>query len=223
MLRTAGLLAAAALLVAGIFAAAVRGLADANYTRARLTLEQDAGSKGAPRAQVTAFATALIERALGLEPANPHFVEQRARLEEMRALGARADGPAMREGLRRSLAMYRASALMRPGSPYVWASIATLKARLDELDFEFYGALQRADSLGRWEPPVQLELAEIGLTEWTLLPYSAKVLVLGAVERAMRRQESTMRRIAAAHGALERVCAEEITLRRTPTGICVKK
>jgi len=66
----------------------------------------------------------------------------------------------MREGLRRSLAMYRASALMRPGSPYVWASIATLKARLDELDFEFYGALQRADSLGRWEPPVRRYIDE---------------------------------------------------------------
>jgi hypothetical protein len=222
-MRSLKLLLAATLLLAGIHAAAVRGLADAYYTNARLTLAAGTPAKGTPRPEAIEAALASVRHASALEPANPHFVEQAARLEEMRALRLPADEPAAHEGLKRSLAKYREAALLRPGSPYVWANIATLKARLGDLDFEFYGSLQRAERLGRWEPSVQLALADIGLARWRLLPYSAKLLVLGAVERAMRRQAPEVRRIAAAHGSLERVCAEEITLRRTPTGICVKK
>ena len=223
MLRSVALLAAAALLLAGILAAAVRGLADAHYTNARLTLAAGTPPKGTPRPDAIVAALASMRQALVLEPSNPNFVEQSARLQEQRAFGLPADEPAQRDGLQQSLASYREAALMRPGSPYVWANIAAFKARLDDLDYEFYGSLQRADRLGRWEPAVQLALAEIGMARWRLLPYSAKLLVLGAVERAMRRQGPELRRLATAHGSLERVCAEEITLRGTPTGICVKK
>jgi hypothetical protein len=223
MLRTAGILLAATLLVAGIVDASSRGLADAYYTGARLTLAAGTPAKGAPQSAALASATASIHQARALEPANPHYVEQAARLQEMSALGLQAEDPALGDGLKQSLAKYREAALMRPGSPYVWASIATLKARLDELDYEFYGSLQRADSLGRWEPAVQLAIVDIGLARWRLLPYSPKLLVLGAVERGMRRQEAAVRRIAKASGSLGRLCAEEITLRGTPTGICVKK
>jgi hypothetical protein len=223
MLRTAGLLLAVVLLLAGIHDAVRRGLADAYYTSARLTLAQALPEKGAPRPPELAAAIASMRHALALEPDNPHFVEQTARLRDIATIGLPADDPALREGLKESLARYREAARMRPGSPYVWASIAALKARLDELDYEFYGSLQRADSLGRWEPAVQLALADVGLATWRLLPYSAKQLVLGAIERGMRRQEVELRRIAATHGSLERVCAEETRLRGTPTGICVKK
>lgn len=223
MIRRTGLLLAAGLLLAGIYAAVVRGLADAHYTAARLTLAAGTSANAAPRPEVIAAAFASMREALLLEPSNPHFVEQVARLEELRALGLRPNEPSVRAGLRQSLARYREASVMRPGSPYVWASIATLKARLDDMDYEFYGALQRADRFGRWEPAVQLTLADIGLASWRLLPYSAKQLVLGAIERGMRRQGVELRRIAAAHGTLERLCEEEITLRRTATGICVKK
>jgi len=222
-MRSLTLLLAAALLLAGIHAAAVRGLADAHYTHARLTLAAGTPVKGATRPAALEAALASVSQARTLEPSNPHFLEQAAWLVEKRALNLQADDPAMREGLRQSLAMYREAAVMRPGSPYVWASIAALKAQLDDLDYEFYGSLQRADRLGRWEPAVQLALADIGMAMWRLLPYSAKLLVLGAVERAMRRQEPELRRIAAAHGSLEGLCAEEITLRGKPTGLCVRK
>ena len=52
---------------------------------------------------------------------------------------------------------------MRPGSPYVWASIALLKLRLGEMDAEFYGALERAARLGPWEPAVQIAIADSAL------------------------------------------------------------
>jgi hypothetical protein len=217
------LLFAAPLLAAGIYAAARGGLADANYYNTRMILGAAAQVQRLPVPAELASAQASLAEALALEPANPLFVEQRARIDEMQALQQPRGDPAARALLRQSLEQFRAAALMRPGSPYAWTAIAALKLRLDEMDYEFYGALQRADSLGRWEPAVQLAIADIGLASWRLLPHSAKLLVLGAVERGMRRQEAELRRIAAAHGSLERVCAEEAALRATPTGICVKK
>ncbi len=81
-----------------------------------------------------AAAHALVRQALALEPSNPHFVEHSARLQEQSVLGLPARDPAVRDGLRQSLAQYREAAAMRPGSPYVWASIAMLKVRLNDMD-----------------------------------------------------------------------------------------
>ena len=213
----------APLLAAGIHAAVLGGVADAHYYNARTILSAAAQAKRLPEADGLASAEASLAVALALEPANPLFVEQRARIHEIQALRLPRGDPAARALLQKALAEFRSAALMRPGSPYVWAAIAALKLRLDNLDFEFYGALERADRLGRWEPAVQLALADIGLAAWRLLPYSAKRLVLGAVERGMPRQGPEIRRVATGHASLERVCAEELTLRGTPTGLCVKK
>ena len=216
-------LLAAPLLAAGIYAAALGGLSDAHYYNARTILSAAAKAKRQPGAEELASALGSLSAANALEPANPLFVEQRARVHEMQALRLPRADPSARALLRQALEEFRSAALMRPGSPHVWSAIAALKLRLDELDFEFYGALERAARYGRWEPAVQLALADIGLAGWRLLPYAAKQIVLGAIERGMRRQGAELRRMAAAHGTLERVCAEEVTLRPVPTGLCVKK
>ena len=223
MTRTVGALFAAALLIAGIHAAAVRGLADAHYTSARLTLAEGSPARGAPRPEALSLALASVREALAFEPSNPHFVEQSARLQEFRALGLPRGDPAMREGLRQSLAQYREAAAMRPGSPYVWAGIAMLKVRLNDMDFEFYGALERAGRLGPWEPPVQIAMIDIGLTTWLWLARPGKDLVLGALERGLLLQAPEIKRIAAVHGTLPQVCAE--TGNRLPrlAGLCARK
>lgn len=221
--RAGLLLLAALLLAAGIYAAAARGLADAHYFAARSIL---VGATQATRlpgpAELTAAAAALRE-SLALEPSNPLFVEQLGRVQEMRARQLPPGDAALKEALRLVLAQYRGAALMRPGSPYVWASIAALKLRLDETDFEFYGALERAERFGRWEPAVQLALADIGLAGWRWLAQPAKLRVLGAIERAWPRESSEIRRIAAAHGSLAPVCAEHVSLLRRASPLCVKK
>ena len=207
-MRTIGALFAAALLIAGIHAAAVRGLADAHYTSARLTLAEGTPARGAPRPASVSVAFASVREALSFEPTNPLFVEQSARLQELRALGLQRGDPAIYDGLRQSLAQYRIAAAMRPGSPYVWASIAMLKARLNDTDFEFYGALERAGRLGPWEPQVQIAMIDTGLATWGWLARPGRDWVLGALERGLLRQAPEIRRIAAVHGTLPRVCAE---------------
>lgn len=227
MQRMAGLLLAAALLVAGIHAAALRGLADAHYTSARLALGEwtAAGppANAAPRADAIASALASMRQALAFEPSNPHFVEQAARLQELRVLGLQSRDPALRDGLRQSLARYREAAAMRPGSPYVWASIAMLKVRLNDMDFEFYGALERAGRLGPWEPQVQIAMIDVGLATWAWLARPGRDLVLGALERGLLRQAPEIKRIAAVHGSLPQVCAEAGVRSPRTAALCVRK
>ena len=216
-------LPAAAILLAGMYVAAVRGLADAHYTNARLTLAEGTPATGLPRPEVIASAQASMRQALSLEPSNPHFVEQSAWLLELRSLGLQPRDTALRDSLRQSLAQYREAAAMRPGSPYVWASIAMLKVRLNDMDFEFYGALERAGRLGPWEPQVQIAMIDVGLATWAWLARPGRDLVRGALERGLLRQAPEIRRIALIHGSLPQVCAEAGARLPRTAALCVRK
>ena len=61
-------LPAAAILIAGMYVAAARGLADAHYTKARLTLAEGTPANASPRAEVLASAQDSMRQALELEP-----------------------------------------------------------------------------------------------------------------------------------------------------------
>lgn len=213
----------AVVLAAGMHTAALRGLADAHYTNARLTLAGSAAEKRGARPEELSYALASVRQALQFEPSNPGFVEQSARLRELRALGLPAGDPGIREGLRQSLAQFREAAVMRPGSPFVWASIAMLKVRLNDMDFELYGALERAARLGPWEPQVQIAIIDVGLAAWPWLARSGRVRVLEALERALLRQEPEVRRIAAIHGTLPRVCASATPALPRLGALCARK
>jgi len=223
MLRAVGVLLAGALLVAGMHSAAVRGLADAHYTSARLTLATGTMPGGALRQDSLAGAVAAVRQALILEGSNPLYVEQAARLQELQSLARQPRDREVREGLKLSLAQYREAAIMRPGSPYVWASIAMLKARLDDMDFEFYGALERAARLGPWEPQVQIALADVGLAAWPWLARPGKDIVLAALERGLKRQDRELSRIAVIHRTRPLVCAEARDGMARLAAWCVRK
>jgi hypothetical protein len=212
MARAVFALLGAALLIAGIHAAAVRGLADAHYTHARMVLSAATQTKRQPEAGELAQARASLREALRFEPSNPLFVEQSTRVDEMQAFAMRGlvmqrGDPPARTALGESLARWREAARMRPGSPYAWASIALLKLRLGELDAEFTSALERAAQFGPWEPQVQIAIADAGLAAWRRLAPPAKDLVVADLERALLRQAPEIRRIASAHGTLPLVCA----------------
>jgi hypothetical protein len=223
ILRAPLALLGAAALGLGIYSAALRGLADTHYTNARLMLANSVAGKRAARPEELSIAQASVRQALEFEPSNPMFVEQSARLQELRALGLPARDPGIRDGLRQSLAQYREAAAMRPGSPYVWASIAMLKVRLNDMDAEFYGALERAGRLGPWEPQVQIAMIDVGLATWPWLARAGREWVLGALERGLKRQEAEIRRIAAVHGTLPQVCADAKTPAPRIAALCVIK
>jgi hypothetical protein len=218
MARAAFLFLAAALLGAGIYSAALRGWADANYTSARLALE---AGKGKPSAGALATARAAIDEALRFEPSNPHYVEQSALLRERQALALGRDDPQSRRLLGESLADFRAAARMRPGSAYAWAGIAVLKLRLRELDEEFHGAIERAVRLGPWEAQVQAAIAQVGLAAWRRLAPAVQAQVIGMLERGLLRQEAEIRRVASAHDSIALVCSGAALPPRL-AALCVK-
>lgn len=206
MSRLIFLFVGGALLCAGIYAATMRGLADVEYTQARLLVPLPAPGKPAPGAEHVPGALAHLREAIRLEPDNPHFVEQFARMHELAALSLEPSDPAIRQELRQAAAAFRLAARQRPGSPYVWTDLARIKLRLDDMNFEFYGALDRARRLGPWEPAVQLGIVDMGLAAWPYLASPAKDWVVAALDRALLREEAEVRRIAKAHGTLAGAC-----------------
>jgi polysaccharide biosynthesis protein VpsP len=212
---------AGGLLLAGIYAAAVRGLADMAYYPARRAMTQWTLDKRVPSATEWDSTQAYLERAAALAPSNPLYVEELGRLFEQRAVQAYPRDPAARALpgearalLERSRAQFRRAASMRPGSPYAWSSLALVKFRLGEMDFEFYGALERAARFGPWEPAVQLALADIGLAGWRWLALPGKLAVLGAIERAMKRQDGEIGRLAKLHPDSAAFCADPLVRAR---------
>jgi hypothetical protein len=211
---------AAAGLLSGIYAAGKRGLADMADYPARRAMAQWAGDKHAPGEAEWQAAHAALERAAALAPANPLYVEEIGRLLELRATGMDRADPAARTLLQQSRAQFRQAVAMRPGSPYAWASLALVKFRLNEMDYEFYGALERAGRFGPWEPAVQITLADIGLAGWMLLALPGKQQVLGALERGMLRQDKEIIRLAAIHRTLPMLCADPLLHTRPLPGLC---
>lgn len=149
----------------------------------------------------------LLREAHALDPAQPNYLEDIARLYEYRARPLKA-GDALAQGyLRQALEFQRAALRRRPGSPFTWVNIALLKAQLPELDREFESALRNAAMLGPWEPGVQLALADAGFRHWgTLSPETLAALRANAA-RMLRRQDAKLFELARRTGRLDVVCA----------------
>jgi hypothetical protein len=95
----------------------------------------------------------------------------------------------------------------RPGSPYTWANIALLKARLPEPDREFETALRNAARLGPWEPEVQITLADVGFRNWDKVAPETRAALQANVTRALRWQAAKLFDLARRTGRLDVLCA----------------
>jgi hypothetical protein len=164
---------------------------------------------------------ATLEDAYSREPDNPLYAEELGRIHEWRALARAPSDHEARTHLRAALAAFRVAARMRPGSAVAWANIALVKFRLEEMDYEFYGALERAERMGPWEPGVQRTLADIGLSNWPWLARPGKEIAAAAIERGLLNQEDAMKRLARLHvrGARE-FCADSSARARRAGALC---
>jgi hypothetical protein len=204
-------LGGAALLLAALYAAAVRGLADLAYFPARGT--HDAWSKKgvAPTpAQWVAARDALAE-AQRLEPDNPLFVEETGRLYEKRVASADPAQAVVRGYLERALAEFRRAARMRPASPFAWTNVALVKFRLNALDAEFRAAIENAARLGPWEPGVQRTLSDIGFVGWHALSAPVRAVIAAAIDRALFTQPKEIERLAKTDNRAAAFCADPLS------------
>lgn len=220
--RTALVVLGAAVLLVAMAAAAMRGLADVAYTRARLAMGLAEPGRPVPPLSRVLVAEQALREALALDDGNPHYVEQFARTQELKGLARPARDAEQRRLFRQAAAALRLAARQRPGSPYTWADLARVKLRLGELDWEFYGALERANRLGPWEPAVQLATLDVGLSAWWMLPRQAKGWVVGAFDRALLRHEPNVREISRGRDTYAVLC-KSAGLPPRAAAYCVKK
>jgi hypothetical protein len=203
-----------------IQAAALRGWSDAEYYSARRAIAKWDAPARTPEADWRR-AQAALEGAYGREPDNPLYAEELGRVHEWRALARAAPDPGARTQLRAALASFRAAARMRPASAAAWANIALVKFRLEEMDYEFYGALDRAERMGPWEPFVQRSLADIGFASWSWLAAPGREIAAGAIERGLVNQEEAIKRVARLHPHGARAfCADALVRARRVGALC---
>ena len=151
-------------------------------------------------------ARGLLREARELDPGQPNYLEDIARLYELRALPLKPDNALARGYLRQALEYQREALARRPGSPYTWASIALLKARLAETGGEFETALRNAALLGPWESEVQLELADAGFRQWDALEPETRAALRANLARTLRGQDEKLFEVARRTGRLDVLC-----------------
>jgi hypothetical protein len=163
----------------------------------------------APGAADWALAQSRLEHALALDPGEPGIAEDLGRLHEMRT---RAGLPAVAgmdtaAELGRALDYFNLSLARRPTSPYTWANIALVKARLGAVDAALLRAVGNAAMLGPWEPEVQVALAEVGFRHWNRLPKATQEVIHAAIGRGLKRQDGKLFELALAHGRMDVMCS----------------
>ncbi len=180
------------------------GWADLRAAQAHVPLW--AAIKGTKRlsAEEWARAEAHLQQALVLDPGDPSIMEDLGLLEMNRALVSR---PRVAAGLERAVGYFRQSLRARPSSPYAWANLALAKSWLGALDVEFLYAIERAATLGAWEPEVQLTLDNIGFRAWDRLPPASRETLHQTMRRSLKRQEQVLFDMAAHFGRMDVLCA----------------
>jgi hypothetical protein len=135
----------------------------------------------------------MLDAARLIAPQNPDAYEGMARLEAIRAGSNNAE--ARNAALRRGLALTRRAVSLRPVSPYSWSQLLWFKNALGEYDAEFRLGLESTLQLGPWEPRLQTEVAEIGLSAWPALSGHERRMVEDDVMGGMKHQAEKMRAI----------------------------
>ncbi len=188
-----------ALMLASLYAGKA-GLADIELRIAQGLLDRWSREMKVPEWEQWAGVRRHLGRAFRLDPGNPDLLNELGRLHELGAVDKTvANGHVVQTG-GEALSYYRKSAAVRPTWPHTWASVATVKLKLLQLDSEFLMAIEKAIELGPWEPPVQIRVVEIGFAAWKVLPDKARAMVVTAAQRALKRQGPDIIRLAQRYG-----------------------
>ena len=154
-----------------------------------------------------------LSEALTLDPDNPDYLHKSGLAYENEFIYYPL-GDASAENYRRKAYHYYTQSLnMRPVWPHHWIDLALVKYRLNELDDEFYQALEQAIALGPWEPWVQRTAADIGMHHWNKLPAHIQSLVKKTVRNGVRHRDSArlMLELVKRYDMFELVCDIELS------------
>lgn len=148
-----------------------------------------------PQTSRLAHAFSIAATAHELDPANPVYLENMARIRYWQA-GRLPDSARRHAMLGESLMYAGEAAVLRPVSPYAWASLMQARLELGRVDAEFARDMNNAAMLGPWEPEIQVAIAEAGLDAWAALTARDRKIVLDDFARGYRMQPGKMTEIA---------------------------
>lgn len=102
----------------------------------------------------------------------------------------------LKESLVSALQYYQQAAILRPVSPYPWATIAIIQDALGRYDDSFDEALSKAVYYGQWNPDVLLMLTEVAFSSRTMnLSTTARILLDDNVKRALKVQRGKVEKL----------------------------
>lgn len=127
-----------------------------------------------------------------IAPDNPDHYENMARLALVRSGMPGTSESERNLHLAHGLEQIHKAIVLRPASPYSWGIMLLLKRERAEYDSEFCRSLERAVTLGPWEPTVQLIVADVGISAWAALPSAEQEMLRGNLVRGVKRQAKQM-------------------------------
>ena len=196
-----------ALLVFPVYIAAKWGIADLYYQPEVIKFKKLRDGKTTLSEKDWRNARANLDKALGLDPNNPHIHEYLASAIET---PVRQATTAHRALLQQAIAHYRHSIALRPAWPYAWLGLAAAKYKSGQLDGEYYAALERATQLGPWEQVVQYYAIDLGLRGWPDFPRENRLFTLNIIADAVQHTDNShvkqILQMIHAHGLLKAVC-----------------
>lgn len=182
-----------------ILSAARIGAADLLSNYARDEMFAWSGLKMPPETTSMDNVSNILDWVSMISPGDPGHYEDLSRLALIRSGIPGVTEAQKNAHLEESLVRIRQAIALRPVSSYSWSTLLMIKRERMEYDSEFRHALERATTMGPWEPQVQLIVADVGLTAWAALPYAEREMVRLNFVRGMIHQSNAMIAIAQSH------------------------
>jgi|GEM_PF-1099621 len=149
----------------------------------------------------------LLERSLSLDPDNPTHLDRLSQLDLWELATQTVDETRRQQLHAEGLAAARRGVALRPGWALAWARLLVWKSEFDELDREFYSALERATTLGQWQRNIHPAVLQAVLPVWDSLDDKARRITLQTGRRGLSQEPEATLYLLKEYGRLADVCA----------------
>ena len=177
-----------AVLISGLlyiaYIAVCWGIADWHSEQATQIIERWRKGEEVTKEQWVEAHTA-IEQALSLDPKHPAYLHRMGRLYHIGMLPRLSSVQVFRERGELSKQYFRDAIAMRRSWPSTWSNLALVKRDLGEFDEEMDLAIEKAVTLGPWEPEVHRMIATTGLPRFRAFSPPVRAMLAENVKRGL--------------------------------------
>lgn len=121
---------------------------------------------------------------------HPHYLNMAAKLYEWSAFKFQDNSEMVDDSLKKALSLYQRSTEKRSHWPLTWAYMADVKAKMGQLDDDFYLYVDNAIKFGPYTKEVNLQIAKLFLTFWGQKSELPMKLGLEQIKRSLQNPAS---------------------------------